>query len=79
MLVADTAGRKPKIRALKYPDPETGTHYISSNESCIIEYVVEDYEIDNGEQIPVKSAGKVSYYINGDLVETRNNVFAYNI
>lgn len=77
MLVADTAGRKPKIRALKYPDPETGTHYISSNESCTIEYVVEDYEIDNGEQIPVKSAGKVSYYINGDLVETRNNVFAY--
>lgn len=78
MTVASAAGREPRIEALEFPDPETGSHYISSNESCTIKYVVKDYKVVNGENVPVNTAGKVNYYINGSLVETQNRVFAFD-
>lgn len=78
MTVASATGREPRIEALEFPDPETGSHYISSNESCTIKYVVKDYKVVNGENVPVNTAGKVNYYINGSLVETQNRVFAFD-
>ena len=77
MTVADASGRNVEIRAIEFPNPENGTHYITPNDPCIIEFVVEDYEVKDGKEVPYNRAGEVKYYINGSLVHTQPNVFAF--
>lgn len=77
MIVADTSGRNVEITALTYPDMSVGSHYITPADPCIVEFVVKDYEVKNGEEVPFNRAGEIKYYINKELVHTQSNVFAF--
>lgn len=55
------------------PNPKYGNHYITPNDSCYVEFAIED--VKNG--VPFNQAGVVELYINNDLVDTINNVFPF--
>jgi hypothetical protein len=78
MIVGDGKGRNTKLNILKFPDPKKGNHYITPDDPCIVEFIVEDYKIVNGVEEAFNVPGKLRYYINEELVYTQENVYAYN-
>ena len=77
MIVGNDAGRKTEFELLKYPNPQDGSHYITPNDPCVVEFIVKDYKIVNGSEVPFNVPGKINYYVNNTLVHTQENVYSH--